>query len=161
MTATESRFWSKVNKTPGCWVWAASKNTSGYGHFYWRTCKGSKKSIGLAHRYSYQLHIGIIPNGMQVLHKCDIRHCVNPAHLFLGTNRDNVNDMLTKNRQAKGERSGKAHLTEDQIPEIIQLRARGFLCKQIASMYGVSYVQISRITRGKTWIHIFKEISKQ
>lgn len=89
----EGRFWQKVEKTKGgCWNWVAAKNNCGYGltHF-----DGKRIS---AHRLSFQLANGVIPGGMQVLHRCDNRACVNPEHLFLGSNRDNMLDMLAKGR---------------------------------------------------------------
>ena len=94
-----SRFESKINKPPdnsffseGCWIWTAGKRgNNGYGGF-----RVSKDSIKLAHNVSYELYVGEIPKGMKVLHKCDNPLCVNPKHLFLGTQKDNVQDMRQK-----------------------------------------------------------------
>lgn len=88
------RFWSKVNKSDGCWMWTTGKNRSGYGMF-----KANKKMF-ISSRLSYQLQNGEIPKGMFVCHKCDNPSCVNPDYLFLGTPQDNVDDMIAKGRQA-------------------------------------------------------------
>lgn len=102
------RFFKHVNKTDSCWLWTASKNHKGYGQFG----IGSRKNIKMvkAHRASWILHNGEIPEGLFVLHTCDIRHCVNPAHLFLGTNADNMCDMISKGRSMTcGWQSLKTH----------------------------------------------------
>src|SRR5688572_5586831 len=88
-----TRFWSKVDKTTTCWLWVGTRHYKGYGDF---APSGQKKVK--AHRYSWELHKGKIPNGMQVLHRCDNPPCVNPDHLFIGTNRDNVSDAIAKGR---------------------------------------------------------------
>jgi HNH endonuclease len=98
------RFWSKVDKSGDCWVWTGSRDLKGYG----------KINIGctptLAHRVSWQIKSGDIPEGLFVLHRCDNPPCVNPAHLFIGTAGDNVQDMMSKGRQRKGWiRCGKGH----------------------------------------------------
>ena len=85
----------------GCWIWTASARGSGYGQFY---LKKYKRQIE-AHRASWLLHVGDIPDGLQVLHRCDVRLCVNPEHLFLGTAKDNTQDMIAKNRQKMGSKS--------------------------------------------------------
>jgi len=101
-TDIDSRFWSKIDKGDGtgCWLWTAAKRSSGYGQFW---LDGHQQS---AHRASWQLHHGPIPEGMFVCHHCDVRPCVNPSHLFLGTLADNHADMCAKGRQARGEKHG-------------------------------------------------------
>jgi len=97
----EMRFWQKVEKTDGCWFWLGGKNSDGYGSF----------NIGThgtgAHRIAYTLEVGNIPRGISVLHSCDNRACVRPDHLFLGTQLDNVTDMMEKGRgnKASGNRN--------------------------------------------------------
>ena len=91
---TKSRFWRKIQKTTGCWLWTAAKNKKGYGIF------GLGKQTDKAHRIAWRLIVGPIPAGLFVLHKCDVPNCVNPAHLFLGTNLDNVKDMIAKGRNS-------------------------------------------------------------
>lgn len=91
------RFFDKVNKTEGCWIWTAGlRGKTGYGAY-----KLNGKTID-AHRVSYELHNGLIPKGMYVCHTCDNRKCVNPNHLFLGTAKDNYQDAVNKARIIKG-----------------------------------------------------------
>ena len=146
----EERFdakWEPVTES-GCWVWTASLHRVGYGQIR------HDERILRAHRVSYELHIGPIPAGMHVLHKCDNRSCVNPDHLFLGTNDDNVADMVTKGRQSKGEKNGKARLTEDNVREIRRRLAAGEKNKDLSVEFGVSTPSISKIAKRKTWRHV-------
>lgn len=96
MKTLEERFWEKVQKGSECWQWAASKNTGGYG----KICISGK--LVQAHRVAWELSRGNIPQGQCVLHRCDVRSCVNPEHLFLGTHEDNMKDRDKKNRQSRG-----------------------------------------------------------
>lgn len=87
------RFWAKVRKTNTCWLWIGATIKGGYGSFGGIKCK-----VGMAHRFSWTLHNGPIPAGLDVLHRCDTPPCVNPEHLFLGTQTDNSRDMVQKGR---------------------------------------------------------------
>ena len=92
------RFWSKVSKSrkaDGCWIWSGARAGNGYGTLK----RGERGLTKLAHRISWELHNGPVPDGMLVCHRCDSPPCVNPAHLFLGTMKDNVHDMLAKSRR--------------------------------------------------------------
>src|SRR5262245_56294238 len=89
--SVKRRFWSKVQKTETCWLWTGAK-TRGYGAI------NIDHHAVLAHRVSYELHIGPIPDGLYVLHRCDVHACVRPDHLFLGTHLDNIQDMVLKKR---------------------------------------------------------------
>ena len=100
-TAIEERFWPKVDvgMPSDCWIWKASKRPNGYGQI---GVEGRRGRVEYAHRVSWQINFGSIPDGMQVLHKCDVKACVNPGHLFLGTQRDNVADAWAKGRAVSG-----------------------------------------------------------
>jgi hypothetical protein len=142
---TEIRFWSKVNKTEGCWLWEACVNSWGYGQF---KLNGKQKQ---AQRVSWMLNFGPIPEGMEVLHKCDNPPCVRPDHLFLGSQDDNMKDKNYKNRQAFGERQGSAKLTEDQI-RLIRVSNKSSIT--LGLEYNVSESTIVRIKSRKTWRHV-------
>lgn len=95
-----ARFFSKIDKTEGgCWLWKATLFSNGYGQFF-----AASKNMR-AHRASYLIHKGAIPDGLLVLHKCDVRHCVNPDHLSAGTQMDNVRDCVAKKRSFHGKRT--------------------------------------------------------
>lgn len=103
LSKDEKRFWEKVVKgrnKKDCWLWEGAVFNTGYGKIR------RENKIKLAHRISWELHFGHIPEGMCVCHKCDVPLCVNPGHLFLGTQKDNIQDKVNKGRQAKGDRSG-------------------------------------------------------
>jgi hypothetical protein len=95
----EERFWAKVHKTDGCWLW-----TGGHSHGYGNLARTKQEGPILAHRYSYELAYGSFPAELHVLHTCDTPRCVRPDHLFLGTHQDNIADMARKGRRAQGEK---------------------------------------------------------
>ena len=151
------RFWTKVNKTDGCWEWTAKviENT-GYGRI-----KINRKMV-LSHRYSYILHhpltIDLWENReICVCHKCDNRKCVNPAHLFLGSRGDNLRDCVAKGRNAdrKGEKHPMVKLTENDVREIRTRYAEGGITQEdLGIKYGVKRETISYIILRKNWKHI-------
>jgi hypothetical protein len=144
--AIEQRFWQKVHKTDTCWNWIGCKTEKGYGQMrIGRTIR--------AHRYSWVIHNGPIPNNMFVCHRCDNPSCVRPNHLFLGTAKDNTLDMISKHRQcgARGETHPFHKLTNEDIPKI---RSSSLSCNQLAMQYGVSSVLINSIKLRKRWTHI-------
>ena len=145
------RFWRMVDiRSPGeCWNWLAGKHARGYGRF--RRGGGQRD---MAHRIAWELTNGPIPDGLWVLHHCDNRACCNPAHLFLGTHRMNTLDMVSKDRQAKGERISIGKLKAQDIPEIRRLLRKGLFQSSIARRFGVSQHAISSIKTGRTWRHI-------
>jgi len=146
------RFFSKVNilSPDECWEWKAGTFKSGYGAFF---IDGNNEG---AHRVSWKIHNGKIPEGLSVLHKCDNPLCVNPDHLFLGTQEDNMTDKVSKGRQSSvillGELNGQAVLVESQVIEIRELYSTGLVSQQdIADYFGVSRSHISNIITGHKW----------
>ena len=128
----------------GCWLWQGSM-WGKYGRLY----KGRK--VILAHRYSYEAHVGPIPSGMVVRHTCDTPRCVNPAHLILGTLADNNRDAVERGRTARGESNGKTTITEAQA---IEIKADTRTLHEIAREYGVSHSTVWNIRKGITWKHL-------
>ena len=145
--ATSRRFHAKVRKTAGCWVWTASKNREGYGHFR------LGEHMRLAHRVSWFLLRGPIPDGMNVLHKCDNPSCVRLSHLFLGRHIDNMTDMKTKGRARghRGDSNGRSKLCDQDIRRILQLKNAGRTNVEIAKMFKVANQLISRICLKQCW----------
>ena len=144
----EERFWEKVAKTDTCWLWAAGKDKYGYGAF-WVAGKTVK-----AHRFSWEMHFGAIPAIACVLHICDTPLCINPGHLFLGSNADNMADKVAKGRQARlaGEASGASILTALNVAEIRALYATGlYYQRELSVKFGVRRQHISLIVLNKHW----------
>jgi len=139
-----SRFWALVEKGPDCWLYRGHIMHKGYGLFW------TGEKVVRAHRYSWQLSFGD-PGALHVLHDCDNPPCVNPDHLFLGTEKDNADDKVSKGRQSKGESHGCARLTREKVSEIRQLRARGVKQLKVARMFGVGKATIADIEHGRTW----------
>lgn len=147
----------RVDKKTGCWNWL-KPNSIGYGQF-----KINGRNIG-AHRVSWIIHNGDIPEGLNVLHKCDNRRCVNPDHLFIGTQQDNVDDMIEKGRKnyfcnppiMSGENNPRARLNFKQVKEIRKLykervsSGKGSI-KKIADRFNISYTTAHSIITRKTW----------
>jgi hypothetical protein len=152
MKSLRERFEAKVQKTDGCWLWNGAVMSTGYGAVLLKS-SGRKKHTGLAHRVAWELYVGPIPEGLHVLHHCDCRLCTRIDHLFLGTNYDNVQDMMSKgrNRQPTGQRNGRAKLSDMQVSEIKQALSRGVTQAAVARALGVHNSQISRISTGSTW----------
>lgn len=144
------RFIEKVEKTEqGCWTWTAATYRKGYGHFQ-RLIDG-KWRMYKAHRYSYEVYKGKIPSGMLVCHSCDNPTCVNPNHLFLGTQKDNMIDMLSKNRKVRG-CNPLHHALSQEIADNIRIDHKaGMKYKELELKYSTSKTQISRIITLKTW----------
>ena len=142
------RFWSKVCKADGrngCWQWTAGRDTRGYG-----VLKVDGVQSG-AHRLSWELHRAPLQDGISVLHHCDTPACVRPDHLFLGTQGDNMADMVAKGRQVKGAQHSHAKLTDDQARAIL---ADGRIHRLIAAEYGLHRRTVDRIKRGELWRHL-------
>lgn len=144
---TELRFWSFVDITEGCWLWHGKPHHSGYGNFsYNGTTMG-------AHQFAYERFVGP-RKGLHVLHKCDVKTCIRPDHLFLGTNTDNVKDKVEKDRQPKGEQVSIAKLTAPQVIEIRSLSKTGHGQRALGRRFGVNHSTIANILNGITWRHV-------
>jgi len=144
------KFFKHVRKTKGCWIWVADKLFTGYGQFWF------KEKMQLAHRVSYQLFVASIPDGLCVLHKCDNPSCVSPDHLFLGTQKENLQDMTVKGRKAWGVRtlSHNPKLDDQKVIRIRYLHSKGYLQNKLARDFGVSKNIVWRIVQRKTWKHL-------
>jgi len=136
----------------GCWVWIGSLTNGGYGRI--REGSTGSKTI-LAHRASWQLHNGEIPKDLLVLHKCDVRCCVNPAHLFIGTYSDNAKDRENKNRGAdqRGMNNPGSKLTDQLVVRIRLMRAKGLTFSCISSKMKIPNSTIFNVCKN-TWKHI-------
>ena len=145
-----------IKQDDGCWIWKADIRRDGYGQYCWY--KDKKRTRLGAHRASWQFVHGPITDGLFVLHKCDVRRCVNPDHLFLGTQKDNVQDCLSKNRLPTGERHYNSKLTEEQVRNILRLSHAGFSVREIARSFPVHERQVGRIIRGERWASVVKEV---
>jgi hypothetical protein len=149
----ENRFLTKIAKKNknGCMLWKAFKHPiGGHGMF------AVNNKMGYAHRYSYVYHVGEIPKGLHVLHKCDVPACVNPEHLFLGTQTDNNRDMYEKGRcsSGRGERNRNAKLTKTKVKNIRAKLIKGIRMTALARQYNVHRDTISKINTNKIWKHI-------
>jgi hypothetical protein len=145
-----ARFWAKVNKTDDCWLWTGADRGNGYG------CLKVGRKIVSAHCLSFALHFGPIPAGNVVCHKCDVRACVRPDHLFAGTYLDNVQDMDAKGRRVcrRGEGHPRCVLTSDVVLQARSMKARGISGRKIAAFFGVAYKTIDCAIRGQSWAHL-------
>jgi HNH endonuclease len=141
------RFWAKVKKSDdpeGCWLWQGAPGRGGYG-----VIKVDSYASMYAHRFSYELANGPIPEGLDVLHRCDVPLCVNPSHLWLGTPVDNMTDMMKKGRCTY------AKLTPDKVVEIRRLYATGdYPQTELAKQFGVNQMSISNVVTRRSWKHV-------
>ena len=142
------RFWDKVEKTDTCWNWTASSADGRYGQFKYNG------TMVLAHRLSWKLHNGPIPEGKHVLHKCNNPRCVNPKHLYIGTHTDNMRDKFKDGTSFRGKNHPLARLTEETVKTIKWLISRGAMQKDLAVIYGVAPNTISEVNSGRTWSHV-------
>ena len=148
----QDRFWPKVAKSiDGCWNWTAVKWKNGYG-FIGRGGAGAG-NIG-AHRLSWELEHGPIPEGLDVCHRCDNRSCVRPDHLFLGTAKQNMEDCVSKGRMHRGERTGSSKLTAHQVKEIRRCHSLGDTLTALGRAFDVTQGNVRSIVKRETWAHV-------
>lgn len=151
----EVRFWATVEKRgpDDCWHWQGRKDASGYGRI------ARKGPMVYAHRVAWIFTNGPVPAGKDVLHRCDQRDCCNPAHYFLGTQRDNIDDCVAKKRTTWGERNPHASVTNEQALEIRakfrRVGPRECNVRELAEEYGCTPAVVYAIARGRT----FKQLS--
>lgn len=148
------RFWPHVEKSEGCWLWTASKWSYGHG----RMSAGNGRDTG-AHRVSWEIHYGPIPDGLHVLHHCDNPSCVRPDHLFLGTHADNMRDRDAKGRGTSGERHPFAKLTNVDAEFIRKMAKAGIKQRRLAELFDVSPATICEVVSGKRWKTTHPEVS--
>ena len=142
------RFAALVETGGECWVWQGPPDRTGYGRI---------KDIlrtPLAHRVSYAMLKGAIPNGLDVLHTCDVRLCVAPHHLYLGTDVENSRDRVQRERQSRGEGHSRAKLTEEQVVAVRRRAAAGETQVSIARAFGVESSTVGQIVLGIAWRHV-------
>jgi len=156
---TEERFWLCVDKTGDCWNWIGRKrDTSKYPRLLAYGVFRVKFKTYSAHRYSWQMHNGPVPKGVCVLHKCDNPGCVRPDHLFLGTQKQNVADMVAKDRTSRGERHPMSKLTDDLVRKIRATkvipfsRTEGTVAQ--AKKLGVGLRMFHLVRNGLRWKHV-------
>lgn len=152
----DERFLDMLERVAnGCWLWTGCVSRDRYGIFN----KGGRTAV-LAHRVSYELHCAPIPKGMFVCHRCDNPPCANPMHLFLGTNADNMADMIAKGRQTRGEQKKNSKLTEQHVREILalpKLPNRHGVWRAYARLNNVSDTTVRDVAHRRTWTHIVPE----
>lgn len=161
----QDRFWPKVHKTPSCWVWTGSSfGKDGYGGIYvshhqkpeWKHPRPT-----LVHRLSWELAHGPIPEGRHVLHSCDNRRCVNPAHLFLGDQDANMKDAASKGRlNVPRPNHPRRKLTDSDVTDIVNLHRSGMQQQLIAARYGVTKACISQIVNGHRRVYTAPQLQQ-
>jgi hypothetical protein len=155
----EKRFWDRVQKTDSCWVWTGSLQQGDGGGYARIRILGVSKS---AHRYSWELHCGTIPDGLEVCHHCDNPACVNPSHLFLGTHLKNMADRSRKGRHWSqrypgllvGANHPKSKLTTEDVSRIFQMYRSGIPGTKIAPLFQVDPSTIYDILKRKTYFNV-------
>lgn len=148
---TQANFYDRLFMEPnsGCWLWEGPINQHGYAKARMGGSRSSPKVF--VHRWIHERTTGKIPNGLFVCHKCDVPSCVNPGHLFVGTNKDNVLDMNRKGRQSVGEHRPMSKLTEQNIKDI---RDSTDTLRALGERFGVAHSVIARIKQRKKWKHV-------
>lgn len=171
MSSPVVRFFASVKKSTGCWIWTGLRNKKGYGSIaVW--LGPSKRAMVLAHRWSWEHHVGKIPEGSCVLHRCDVPSCVRPEHLFLGSRTDNNKDMSDKGRRrsASGDANGRrkhpdnwpkgeaitgSKLSEEEVRRVRAEYVDGSTSfVKLGKKYGVGRTTVENIVKGRKWKHV-------
>lgn len=150
----EQRFWGMVRKTDTCWLWTGAKTAFGYGNLYVPVGPDRRSPKVNAHRFSYELHFGPIPPGVEVCHHCDVPACVRPDHLFLGSRIDNIRDCMRKGRLNTPPRGANAaaKLTIEAAREIRFRRVvGGEMLRPLSDQFGISRTSVWQIAVGITY----------
>lgn len=152
ITNIEDRLHTYIRRTSTCWIWTGYKGHYGYG----KVTDDDGKQVR-AHRYLYEMFKGKIPKGMNVLHKCDNTACVNPEHLFLGSQKDNVKDMMSKGRGGYKKFCGEAHhnrkLDMNKVKKMREMwESKKYSQYQIASKFNISQQVVSKVVNYKAWL---------
>lgn len=146
----DKRFWKYVEKSNnGCWTWLRGKTKAGYGYLT------INYKNHYAHRLSWRLTYGIIPKNAVIMHRCDNPACVNPEHLRLGTQKDNLQDMWNKQRGSMGNEHPFAKVTDEDVKKIRKLgKIKNLYRREIGEMFGISRQAVTDIIYNRTWKHI-------
>ena len=148
-----ARLVEKPDDPSGCWLWKGSTRTGGYGQFK----IGGRATV--AHRYSLMLAGRPVLPGLKVLHTCDTPRCVNPDHLVIGSQAENIADRDARGRTARGERAARAKLTDAAVLELRLLASSGGGRTELADRFGISPLSVRAIAAGKTWRHLLPDAS--
>lgn len=140
-----NRLWARVQKTDTCWLWTGATSKAGYGQIGY-----SHNGKVYTHRLAYELTNGPIPDGLYVCHTCDVPQCVNPSHLFLGSQSDNMRDASSKQRC-----NPRRRLTEQTVREIVARYVAGELTSDLAPEYGLRQQNLKRLISGERWAHLW------
>lgn len=154
LRSLEDRFYEKFipDQNSGCWIWIAALDSDGYGVIYERIGRSAQIQTK-AHIVSYRIHHGEIPRKKYILHKCDIKNCVHPDHIYAGTHQQNMKDKAERSLY-RGENHVKSIFKNDDVRNIKALLKRGFSCAYIGRLYKVPAVTIVSIKIERTWRHI-------
>lgn len=152
-TPLADRFWPKVRKGPGCWVWIAARNPDGRG-----VIRDENSRMDLSARVAWRLANGPIPRGQQVCHRCDNTSCVRPNHLFLGTQLDNVRDASMKRRmvgnRTNGDQRSYSKLDGAGAAQLRRLRASGLTYAELAAKFSISRALVWQVLSRRRWAHV-------
>lgn len=139
----------------GCWEWTGADTSKGYGFIDLKNWEWPERVV-LVHRLVYRLCVGPVPKGLCVLHRCDNPPCINPTHLFLGDNLDNIADKMAKGRHRSpvGEEHGNSRMTAEAVMRLRSRAAKGQSAASLAHEFHISETSVRDIIKGRTWRHL-------